>query len=959
MRSEGRWLLSIVMAVMLAVTMLFNPAFVIAAENDEGGDAQNGNTITFVNSDGTKIEALVSEDGFIYENVNSDGTEMIKVIGYTGDGSTIDIPEEINGIPVMSVGIDPRYPGVKGLDYDNITTIKFPASVVYAKSSCLKQFDNLTSITVAEGNPVFSAKEGVLYKVFEDSPEYIDAVVYPAAKADTEWVMPNNVIKCTNLPAGVPLKKITVSAAIERCGYSTFRNLEKLEEIVVPNDNITYSSENGVLFDKEKTILKYCPRNKQGETLTIPETVVEVSDSALRGGRNFNTIEFTAQTAPEKPYGYWEVWALRDYYLDYGCDFDYPKDGTGYSEFVAWLKGKELNDIYRIIICGCWVYDDDPYELVLGSNIKASVLNDEELDGYVKFSQSEDGPYDKEAPDEVGTWYIKAFTDGTDTVLACESDPFEINVVEPGKNESGQNYNYFIAVSQEYWEYTGEQILVEAYTLFGDAKIEFRLADSEEEKDWTTEQPTKIGSYAYRVTVDETDEYEGLVHVSDEGCYIEICKAWNDFDEWGCEDVVAGEEPQPYAVPRYGNPDDVQFRYIEYIDEEGHYDEEMDEWVYEDTIYMDSYPTEPGEYAVEASIEGGDTYTPASELIWFNVISEEEKAEQDAAEAVRNATNAIKALPEVAELTLDDEEAVNEAKGLYDALTEDQKDVFNQKLVKKLNNAVAKIDELKNPEHIHSLEAHEAVEATCTAEGTKAYWTCSVCKKMFSDAEGKTEIDNPETIDKVPHDWETRTEPATLTKDGEKDFVSCKNCGTKKENGKTIYSPKDFSVAAATYNGKELRPAVTVTDTEGNVIDASNYTVTYSDNINAGTEAKAVVKFSGTMYSGEKALTFTINKAAQTVKAKVATKTVKVKKVKKKAQTVTPITSVTKKAGAVTYKKVSGSAKLTVNKTTGKVTVKKKTKKGTYKAKIRVTAAGSANYKSAYTDVTVTIKVKK
>ena len=170
------------------------------------------------------------------------------------------------------------------------------------------------------------------------------------------------------------------------------------------------------------------------------------------------------------------------------------------------------------------------------------------------------------------------------------------------------------------------------------------------------------------------------------------------------------------------------------------------------------------------------------------------------------------------------------------------------------------------------------------------------------------------------------------------------------------------SIASQTYTGYAIEPKIElVTSSTTKVpIPSSLYEdPAYTDNINAGTEAKAVVKFSGTMYSGEKALTFTINKAAQTVKAKVATKTVKVKKVKKKAQTVKPITSVTKKAGAVTYKKVSGSAKLTINKTTGKVTVKKKTKKGTYKAKIRVTAAGSANYKSAYTDVTVTIKVKK
>ena len=40
----------------------------------------------------------------------------------------------------------------------------------------------------------------------------------------------------------------------------------------------------------------------------------------------------------------------------------------------------------------------------------------------------------------------------------------------------------------------------------------------------------------------------------------------------------------------------------------------------------------------------------------------------------------------------------------------------------------------------HTLTHHERVEATCTAEGSKEYWSCSVCGKNFSDAEGTDEI---------------------------------------------------------------------------------------------------------------------------------------------------------------------------------------------------------------------------
>ena len=101
--------------------------------------------------------------------------------------------------------------------------------------------------------------------------------------------------------------------------------------------------------------------------------------------------------------------------------------------------------------------------------------------------------------------------------------------------------------------------------------------------------------------------------------------------------------------------------------------------------------------------------------------------------------------------------------------------------------------------------------------------------------------------------------------------------------------------------------------------------------------------------------------AAQPMKVTAAKKTLKVKKLKKKAQTIKPLT-IRGAKGKVTYKLVGGNAKskkaLKFNKKTGKVTVKKKTKKGTYKIKVRVNAAGNLYYKSGYKNVWITVKVK-
>ena len=77
-------------------------------------------------------------------------------------------------------------------------------------------------------------------------------------------------------------------------------------------------------------------------------------------------------------------------------------------------------------------------------------------------------------------------------------------------------------------------------------------------------------------------------------------------------------------------------------------------------------------------------------------------------------------------------------------------------------------------EHTHALTACEAVNPTCDAPGTEAYWKCTECGKLFSDADGTHEIAAPVEIP-AGHDWgewEVTKEPTT-TEEGEKTRV-CK-----------------------------------------------------------------------------------------------------------------------------------------------------------------------------------------
>ena len=72
-------------------------------------------------------------------------------------------------------------------------------------------------------------------------------------------------------------------------------------------------------------------------------------------------------------------------------------------------------------------------------------------------------------------------------------------------------------------------------------------------------------------------------------------------------------------------------------------------------------------------------------------------------------------------------------------------------------------------------------------------------------------------------------------------------------------------IAAVTYNGSEQTPTVTVKDGNTTLINGTHYTVSYSNNINAGT---ATVTITGQgNYTGTKSANFTINKAPLTITA--------------------------------------------------------------------------------------------
>ena len=141
--------------------------------------------------------------------------------------------------------------------------------------------------------------------------------------------------------------------------------------------------------------------------------------------------------------------------------------------------------------------------------------------------------------------------------------------------------------------------------------------------------------------------------------------------------------------------------------------------------------------------------------------------------------------------------------------------------------------------------------------------SCNVCKATRS----------------IKHTYKTYLKKATLSANG-KDGKRCSVCGYITSTTKTVYYPKTFrlSTTAYTYNGKAKTPSVTVKDSKGNTLKKDrDYTVKYESGRKVPGKYTVTITFKG-KYTGTKKLYFTIApKAISKITATQTTTTITLK----------------------------------------------------------------------------------
>ncbi|MDE6692076.1 MAG: leucine-rich repeat domain-containing protein [Muribaculaceae bacterium] len=153
-----------------------------------------------------------------------------------------------------------------------LQSVTLPSSLGTIPSGLFQDCIRLTSIAIPKavsmiGNWAFDGCTG------------LTSIAIPEAVTMIEGWAFNN---CTGLTSiTLPASVISVERAFEGCTAMT--------EILVDESNPNYSSLDGVLYNKEKSSLIFCPEGKTGE-LCIPESVTKIKTDALAGKQRLNAI---------------------------------------------------------------------------------------------------------------------------------------------------------------------------------------------------------------------------------------------------------------------------------------------------------------------------------------------------------------------------------------------------------------------------------------------------------------------------------------------------------------------------------------------------------------------------------------------------------------------------------------------------------------------------------------------
>lgn len=189
---------------------------------------------TIPNTDATDSSA------FTYVNHG----DSIEITGFNNSVSDVVIPSEIEGLPVTAISTGAFYlSAITSIEVpDSVTsigemaflgctslkTVKLSTGVAKIEKNAFGSCSALQEVQVAKDNPNFSSLDGVLYSKAQDT-----LVIYPAAKTDAAYTIPGGVtsVAMYAFSENPYLETLTIPNSLIKVGDSAFFNCKNLRSV--------------------------------------------------------------------------------------------------------------------------------------------------------------------------------------------------------------------------------------------------------------------------------------------------------------------------------------------------------------------------------------------------------------------------------------------------------------------------------------------------------------------------------------------------------------------------------------------------------------------------------------------------------------------------------------------------------------------------------------------------------
>lgn len=170
--------------------------------------------------------------------------DSIEITGFNNSISDVVIPSEIEGLPVTAISVGAFYlSAITSIEIPNTVTsigemaflgctslksVKLSTGVAKIDKNAFGSCSALQEIQVAKDNPNFSSLNGVLYSKKQDT-----LVIYPAAKTDAAYTIPSCVtsVAMYAFSENPYLETLTIPNSLIKVGDSAFYNCKNLRAV--------------------------------------------------------------------------------------------------------------------------------------------------------------------------------------------------------------------------------------------------------------------------------------------------------------------------------------------------------------------------------------------------------------------------------------------------------------------------------------------------------------------------------------------------------------------------------------------------------------------------------------------------------------------------------------------------------------------------------------------------------